>query len=79
MKIPNPQTLDQPAKFVTILNFIFFLAVFIGIYVFVRQFVHHMLLRILCLLADYFVTALLTYCVIRPLSEKAAHALRREK
>ena len=79
MKIPNPQTLDRPQKLVNFLNLLVFLAVFLGLYLTARHFIHSILLRILCLLAAYFVSAMLTYCVIRPLSEKTLSSLRKKK
>lgn len=79
MKIPNADSLDGAQKFVTILNLIVFLVVFLGLYLIVRQYVQNLFLRILCLAADYSITSLLVYCVIRPLSDKAADALRQMK
>ncbi len=79
MKIPNVNTMDRAEKFVTVLNCILFLVMFVGLYLMARQFVHNFFLRILCLLADYFVTALVIYCIIRPLSARAAEAIRSIK
>lgn len=79
MKIPDPNTLDVPQKFVTIVNLIVFLVVFVGLYLIARHFVHNIFLRILCLVVDYFITSMLVYCIIRPLSDKAVASMRNMK
>ena len=79
MKIPDLKALDGATKFVTVINFIFFVAVFVGLYVIARHFVHNFFLRILCLLVIYIITSLLTYCVLKPLSDRAAEAIRSRR
>ncbi len=76
---PNLPEQDRPAKIFNTLQFLVFLAMFIGIYLFVRRFVHAWYLRVLCLIADYAVCALISYCVLKPLSDKAADSIRQKK
>ncbi len=79
MKIPDVKSLDGIQKVVNAINLIFFIAVFIGLYMIVLHFVHNILLRILGFLAVYFVDSMLTYCVLKPLSDRAAAEVRRRK
>ena len=79
MKIPNAAALDGAAKFVTIVNFIVFLVVFLGLYLVARHFIHNIFLRIICLIVAYFIASLLTFFVLKPLSDRAADAIRKFK
>ena len=76
MKLPEQ---DQPAKVFNVMQFVVFAVMFIGIYLFARRFVHAWYLRALCLIADYVICALISYCVLKPLSDKAAESLRQKK
>ena len=78
MKLNLPEQ-DQPAKIFNTLQYVVFLAMFIGIYLAARRYVHAWYLRLLCLLADYAVCALISYCILKPLSDRAAEGLRRKK
>ena len=75
MKMQLPAQ-DKPAKIFNTLQFIVFLAMFIGIYLVVRRYVTAWYWRVLCLIADYAVCALISFCVLKPLSDRAAQALR---
>lgn len=79
MKIPNAAALDGAAKFVTIVNFIVFLVVFLGLYLVARHFIHNIFLRIICLIVAYFIASLLTFFVLKPLLDRAADAIRKLK
>ena len=70
---------DGPAKILSVLQLIVFLAMFIGIYLFLRRLTDSTLLRIVFLIADYAVCALISFCVLKPLSDKAAAELRKRK
>ena len=50
MKIPNAAALDGAAKFVTIVNFIVFLVVFLGLYLVARHFIHNIFVLLLRLI-----------------------------
>ncbi len=78
MKLNLPEQ-DQPAKIFNTLQYVVFLAMFIGIYLAARRYVHAWYLRALCLIADYIVCALISFCVLKPLSDKAAESLRQKK
>ncbi len=77
MKLNLPEQ-DTPAKIFNTIQFIVFLALFIGIYLFARHFVRSFWLRILCLIGDYVICALISFCVLKPLSDKAAQSLREK-
>lgn len=70
---------DGPAKIFSVLQLIVFLAMFIGIYLFLRRLTDSTLLRIVFLIADYAVCSLISFCVLKPLSDKAAAELRKRK
>lgn len=81
MKINMPKLPDEAqnmSKPIALIQLICFLVIFIGIYLLLRKVVHSTILRILILIADYFVTALITYLVIRPAALKL-DAKRRKK
>ena len=78
MKIEVPQQ-DRAGRLFSTLQFIVFLAMMIGIYLFLRRYVHAWYLRLLCLIADYIVCALISYCVLKPLSDKAAESMRKRQ
>lgn len=78
MNLNLPQQ-DGPAKFFSALQLIVFLALFIGIYLFLRRLTDSVILRILMLAGDYIVCALLSFCVLKPLSDKAADEVRKHK
>ena len=81
MKINMPKLPDEAqnmSKPIALIQLICFLVIFIGIYLLLRKVVRSTILRILILIADYFVTALITYLVIRPAALKL-DAKRRKK
>ncbi|MCR5305133.1 MAG: hypothetical protein K6E36_01345 [Oscillospiraceae bacterium] len=78
MNLNLPQQ-DGPAKFFSILQFIVFLALFIGLYLFLRRLTDSTLLRIVFLIGDYIVCALISFCLLKPLSDKAAAEVRSRK
>ena len=70
---------DGAGKAISVVQLILFLAMFIGIYVFVRQYVQSFFLRVLCLIGDYIVCSLILFLIFKPLSDKAAESLRKRK
>lgn len=78
MNLNLPQQ-DKPAKFFSVLQLIVFLALFIGLYLFLRRLTDSLILRIFFLVADYIVCALISFCVLKPLSDKAASEMRKRK
>lgn len=78
MNLNLPQQ-DGPAKFFSILQLIVFLALFVGLYLFLRRLTDSVILRILILVGDYIICALLSFCVLKPLSDKAADEIRKRK
>jgi hypothetical protein len=52
---------------------------FIGLYVFVRQFAGSFIIRALFFIGVYIVCSLISFCVLKPLADKAANALRNRK
>ncbi len=81
MKVNMPKVPDEMqnmSKAVTLLQLIGFLAIFLTIYLLLRQIVHSTLLRVLILIADYMVSALISYCWIRPAAMKL-DAKRKQK
>lgn len=79
VKLPKlPDEAQNQGRLTALVQLICFLVIFIGIYLLLRKAVHSVLLRILILIADYFVTALLTYLVIRPAALKIEAKLRKK-
>lgn len=81
MKVNMPKIPDEMqnmGKAAAFLQLICFLAIFLTIYLLLRQVVHSTLLRILILIADYIVTALLTYTLIRPAVLKLDAKLKKK-
>ena len=78
-KLPKiPEDMQNMGKLAAFLQLICFLAIFIGIYLLLRQFVRSIPLRILILVADYFVTALISYLLIRPAVMKLDAKLKKK-
>ena len=77
--IPDPSSLDKSTKVVNTLNFIIFLLLFFGIVSFLWYLFPQILLRILSVIAAYVAASLLTFCIIKPLSERAAASMRNRK
>ncbi len=73
-----PEEHQNMGKLTAFLQLICFLIVFISIYVILRKAVQAWYLRILILLADYFVTAMFTYLVIRPLASKIENKIKKK-
>ncbi len=72
-----PEEMQNMSKLVTILQLIGFLAIFLTIYLLLRQVVHSTLLRILILIGDYMVSALVSYVWIRPAAMKLDAKIKR--
>ena len=73
-----PEEAQNMSKPVALIQLICFLVIFVGIYLLLRKVVHATLLRILILIVDYFVTALITYLVIRPAALKIDAKLKKK-
>ena len=78
MNIQLPES-DGIGKAFAAVQLVVFLAMFIGLYVFVRQYVGSFILRVLCFIGVYIVCSLISFCVLKPLADKAANALRNRK
>lgn len=78
MKLSLPEK-DGVGKLFAVIQLIVFLALFLGIYLILRRFVHALILRILVLLGDYFVVSLFLYLVVKPLCDRAENAMRNKK
>lgn len=78
MNLNLPQQ-DGPAKLFSVLQLVVFLAIFIGLYLFLRRLTDSTWLRIVFLIGDYIICSLISFCVLKPLSDKAAASLRRRK
>lgn len=79
IKTPKiPEEMQNMGKLAAFIQLICFLAIFIGIYLLLRQVVHSTILRILILIADYFVTALISYLLIRPAAMKIESKLKKK-
>ena len=78
MNIQLPES-DGIGKAFTAVQLVIFLAMFIGLYVFIRQYAGSFLMRALCFIGVYIVCSLISFCVLKPLADKAANALRNRK
>lgn len=79
MKIDVPKLHTKMEKLMPVLQFVLFLAIFIGLAVFIWQLTDSWWLRILLLVADYVVSSLLLYCVFRPLAERCVRTDEKEE
>ena len=73
-----PKEMQNMGKFTAFMQLICFLVIFLGIYLLLRTVVHSTVLRILILVADYIVTALFTYLVIRPAALKIEAKMKKK-
>lgn len=81
MKIQKPELPEDAqnmGKLTALIQLVCFLVIFIGIYLILRKIVHAALLRILILIVDYAVTALITYLFIRPAALKLEAKLKKK-
>ncbi|MCQ2417430.1 MAG: hypothetical protein MJ071_06425 [Oscillospiraceae bacterium] len=79
MKFLNVPEKDGIGKAFSMIQLIIFLAVFVGILWVSYHFVHMLILRILIFLADYFVSSMFLYLVVRPFSERLENKARSHK
>lgn len=78
LKLPELPQQDNIAKVFSVLQFLCFLVLFIGLYLLMRRLVHAFLLRILILLLDYVVVSFVSYLVLRPLFARAEKSVREK-
>ena len=78
MNMQLPES-DGIGKAFAAVQLVIFLAMFIGLYVFVRQFAGSFIIRALFFIGVYIVCSLISFCVLKPLADKAANALRNRK
>lgn len=78
LKLPNVPEQDRIGKLSSLIQLICFLVLFLGIYLLLRRVVHAWFLRVLILLADYFVVSMITYLVIRPAAQKIEAKFRKK-
>lgn len=71
MKLNIPQQQSKIEKVFSVLQFVLFLAIFIGLAVLIWKLFGSWWLRIPLLVVDYIVSSLILYCVFRPLAERA--------
>lgn len=71
MKLNIPQQQSKIEKVFSVLQFLLFLAIFIGLAVLIWKLFGSWWLRIPLLVVDYIVSSLILYCVFRPLAERA--------
>ena len=65
-------------KGAALVQLICFLVLFLGIYLIFRRFVHAWDLRLLILIADYAAVSLITFVLIKPLTEKTGKKSRKK-
>ncbi len=73
-----PDEMQNMNKGVAAIQLVCFLVIFLTIYLLLRKVVHALPLRILILLADYFVTAMISYTLIRPAAMKLDEKLKKK-
>lgn len=78
LKLPKIPAQDGIGKASAMVQLICFLVLFVGIYLLLRRVVHAWFLRVLILLADYFVVSMVTFLVIKPAAQKLEDKLRKK-
>lgn len=79
MKIQIPEQNTKMEKLMNVMQFVLFLAIFIGLAVFIWKLTGSWWLRIPLLVVDYMVSSLLLYCVFRPLAERCVKSGREKE
>ena len=77
-RLPIPEEMQNMGKAAAAFQLFCFLAVFLTVYLLLRQVVHTLPLRILILIGDYIFTALITYLLIRPAALKLDAKLKKK-